>query len=208
MLQYKKTILLLQLSCNNHNRMTDNNNFDVIIIGGSYAGLSAAMALRRSLRRVLIIDGGAPCNKQPPHSHNFLTQDGEEPAIIAEKGKIQVLNYNTVQFLEGFAVSGKKTGDGFVVTTRKGEEFNAKKLVFATGIKDIMADIPGFSESWGITLIHCPYCHGYEFRSKKTAIMANGERAFHVASLVNNLTDKLTILTSGKADFNEVQIAK
>lgn len=71
-----------------------------------------------------------------------------------------------------------------------------------------MHDIKGFSECWGISVIHCPYCHGYEFRNQKTGIMANGEKAFHLASLVNNLTNDITILTSGKADFNAEQIAK
>lgn len=188
--------------------MTDNQNFDAIIIGGSYAGLSAAMALGRSLRNVLIIDSGLPCNRQTPHSHNFITQDGEKPGVIAEKAKAQVLKYNTVKFHTGLVVSGKKTENGFEIITQTGEAFKAKKLIFATGIKDIMPDIKGFSECWGISVIHCPYCHGYEFRHQKTGIMANGERAFHIASLVNNLTDDIAILTSGKADFNAEQLAK
>ena len=185
-----------------------NKDFDVIIIGGSYAGLSAAMALGRSMRNVLIIDSGLPCNQQTPHSHNFITQDGEKPSVIAEKAKKQVLNYNTVKFLNGLAVSGKKTEKGFTITTQSGAGFNAKKLVFATGIKDIMPDIIGFSECWGISVIHCPYCHGYEFRNTKVAIMANGEKAFHLASLVNNLTNDITILTMDKADFNAEQLEK
>ena len=88
--------------------MTDNKNFDTIIIGGSYAGLSAAMALGRALRNVLIIDSGLPCNRQTPYSHNFITHDGEKPGAIAEKAKTQVLNYNTVKFHHGLALSGKK----------------------------------------------------------------------------------------------------
>jgi thioredoxin reductase len=187
--------------------MTD-NNFDVIIVGGSYAGLSAAMALGRSLRNVLIIDSGLPCNRQTPHSHNFITQDGETPGAIAEKAKRQVLNYNTVKFLNDLAVSGKKNEKGFVITTQTSGDFVSKKLVFATGVKDQMPGIKGFAECWGISVIHCPYCHGYEFRSQKTGIMANGERAFHIASLVNNLTDDLTIFTRGKADFTAEQAAK
>lgn len=190
------------------NNMTDNNFFDVIIIGGSYAGLSAAMALGRSMRSVLIIDSGLPCNRQTPHSHNFITHDGEKPHIIAEKAKAQVLAYPTVKFHHGLAISGKKNGNEFTITTQAGETFAAKKLIFATGIKDIMPNIDGFSECWGISAIHCPYCHGYEFRNQKTGIMANGERAFHVASLVNNLTDNITILTSGKAEFTADQITK
>jgi thioredoxin reductase len=188
--------------------MTDRKHFDVIIVGGSYAGLSAAMALGRLMRKVLIIDSGLPCNRQTPHSHNFITQDGESPGVIAETAKVQVLSYETVKFHNGIAVSGKKAANGFVITTQKGEMFEARKLVFATGIKDIMPDIKGFSECWGISVIHCPYCHGYEFRNKKTAIMANGERAFHVTSLVNNLTNEIILLTSGKAEFSEEQLIK
>ncbi|MFC2187569.1 NAD(P)/FAD-dependent oxidoreductase [Fulvivirgaceae bacterium LMO-SS25] len=188
--------------------MTDSKQFDVIIIGGSYAGLSAAMALGRSLRKVLIIDGGFPCNRQTPHSHNFITHDGEKPSVIAEKAKAQVLKYNTVKFYRGLAISGKKAENDLIIVTQTGEEFKAKKLIFATGIKDEIPDIKGFSECWGISIIHCPYCHGYEFRHQKTGILANGESAFHLASLINNLTDNITILTTGKADFNSEQIAK
>lgn len=188
--------------------MTGNKNFDVIIVGGSYAGLSAAMALGRALQDVLIIDSGLPCNRQTPHSHNFITQDGEKPSVIAAKAKAQALKYDTVKFLSGLAVIGKKTENGFAITTKAGETFGAKKLIFATGIKDTMPGIKGFSECWGISVIHCPYCHGYEFRNRKTGIIANGAKAFHLASLVNNLTNKITILTTGKADFNSEQIEK
>ncbi|WP_242917324.1 NAD(P)/FAD-dependent oxidoreductase [Pontibacter liquoris] len=188
--------------------MINYNNFDVIIIGGSYAGLSAAMALGRSLRNILIIDSGLPCNRQTPQSHNFIIQDGEKPSVIAEKAKAQVLTYDTVKFHTGLAVRGRKTEKGFAITTQSGEEFKGKKVVFATGIKDVMPEIKGFSECWGISVIHCPYCHGFEFRHQKTGIMANGERAFHIASLVNNLTNNITILTSGKADFNAEQMIK
>jgi thioredoxin reductase len=185
--------------------MTDSKNFDVIIIGGSYAGLSAAMALGRSLRKVLILDSGLPCNRQTPHSHNFITHDGETPAAIAAKAKEQVLKYATVQFLNELATAGRKLEDGFEITTQSGKTFSARKLVFATGIKDKMPDIKGFAECWGISVIHCPYCHGYEFRSQKTGIMANGPRAFHLAGLVSNLTDKVKLMTTGAADFDAEQ---
>lgn len=188
--------------------MAHNTSFDVIIIGGSYAGLSAAMALGRSLRNVLIIDSGLPCNRQTPHSHNFITQDGETPGAIAQKAREQVLSYPTVQFLNGEAVNGKQTDKGFVIITAAGDSFTSKKLIFATGIKDIMPAIPGFSECWGISVIHCPYCHGYEVRGRKTGIMANGNKALHLASLVHNLTDKITLLTIGKAAFAEEEFTR
>ncbi len=188
--------------------MDTTKTFDVIIIGGSYAGLSAAMALGRSLRNVLIIDGGRPCNIQTPHSHNFLTQDGVEPAIIAQRGREQVLAYSTVNMISDLAVEGKRIKDGFQITTSTGKKFNAHRLLFATGVKDLLPDIPGFSDCWGISVIHCPYCHGYEFNGKKTGIMAYGEKAMHLASLINNLTDDLTILTQGNDDFNDEQTSQ
>ena len=188
--------------------MNTKKNFEVIIIGGSYAGLSAAMALGRSLRKVLIIDSGLPCNRQTPHSHNFITQDGVQPSVIAEKAKAQVLQYKTIKFVEDLAVDGKKSAQGFHVFTEKGEEFITQKLIFATGVKDLMPAIKGISECWGISVIHCPYCHGYEVHHKKTAIMANGEKGMHLATLVANLTDDLTIITSGKADFDKEELAK
>jgi len=191
-----------------YNNNMDTKEFEVIIIGGSYAGLSAAMALGRSLRKTLIIDAGKPCNRQTPHSHNFLTQDGSTPKEISEVAKSQIAKYDSIKFYDGFAVSGKRSDKGFEITTSKGDTFAAKKLVFAAGIKDLMMDIKGFSECWGISVVHCPYCHGYEIKNKKTAIIANGERAFHLASLVHNLTKEITILTSGAKDFEENQLEK
>lgn len=188
--------------------MTAIKDFEVIIIGGSYAGLSAAMALGRSLRRVLIIDSGLPCNRQTPHSHNFITQDGETPGEIGRKAKEDVMKYDTVSFQYDHAVSGRKVDDSFSILTASGEEFYAKKLIFATGIKDAMPDIKGFAECWGKSVIHCPYCHGYEFRNKNTGILADGARAFHLASLVNNLTDRITLFTKRTAEFTEEQSIK
>ncbi|KFC21550.1 NAD(P)/FAD-dependent oxidoreductase [Chryseobacterium sp. FH1] len=184
------------------------NRYDVIIIGGSYAGLSSAMSLGRSLRKVLVIDSGKPCNAQTPHSQNFLTQDGKTPKEISTIAKEQVEKYKTVEFYEGLATAGIKTENGFEITTENGEKFSSKKLIFATGIVDEVPNIKGFKECWGISLIHCPYCHGYEFQNKKTGIIANGERGFHIISLVSNLTKDLTIFTRGKADFTDEQLEK
>ncbi|ASZ13256.1 NAD(P)/FAD-dependent oxidoreductase [Chitinophaga pendula] len=188
--------------------MTTHKLFDVIIIGGSYAGLAAAMSLGRSLRDVLVIDAGKPCNRQTPHSHNFLTQDGKTPQEIATVARQQVEQYTTIQFYEGTAVEGRKTEKGFEITTQSGDRFESKKLFFATGIVDQMPDIKGFTTCWGISVIHCPYCHGYEFRGQRTAIMANGEKAMHITSLVHNLTKDLTVLTNAKADFTDDQRSK
>lgn len=179
--------------------MKENKIYDVVIIGGSYAGLSAAMALGRSLREVLIIDSGKPCNQQTPYSHNFLTQDGATPAEIASVALEQVLRYSTVELLQQKVVSVTGENNSFVVTTSSDKSFGAKKLIFATGIKDIMPAIDGFADCWGISVIHCPYCHGYEFAGKKTGIMLNDDMVAEFTPLIANLTNQLTIYTNGKS---------
>jgi len=194
------------LSISKFNRMSNKNTFDVIIVGGSYSGLSAAMALGRSLRNVLIIDSGLPCNRFTPHSHNFVTHDGERPSVIAEKARSQVLKYETVKLRNDLAISCKIVDSGFEISTQSGAIFTAKKLIFATGIRDIMPDIDGFSESWGKSILHCPYCHGYEVKNERTGILANGDIAFHYARLIRNWTKDLTIFTNGESTLTAIQM--
>ncbi len=166
------------------------------------------MALGRALRKVLVIDSGLPCNRHSPRSHNFITHDGEKPAVIAEKARAQVLRYDSVEFLSGLAVSGKKNENGFTIVTRTGEEFSAKRLIFATGVRDILPDLAGFSACWGISIVHCPYCHGYELKNQKTGILANGQDAFHYAWLLRNWTGDLTLFTSGQSTLTREQAEK
>jgi thioredoxin reductase len=187
--------------------MTRNNEFDVVIIGGSYSGLAAAMALGRSLKNVLVVDDGKPCNRQTPHSHNFLTQDGSTPKEISTLARQQVEKYKTVKFLSGLLTSAVKTGSGFESRTNSDESFTAKKLIFATGIKDILPPIEGVAECWGISALHCPYCHGYEVRNEKTGIMANGDDGFEFASLISNWTKDLTLFTNGRSALTPGQTA-
>ncbi|MDN3677665.1 NAD(P)/FAD-dependent oxidoreductase [Flavobacterium paronense] len=188
--------------------MKENKKFDVIIVGGSYSGLAAAMALGRALKKVLIIDGGKPCNAQTPHSHNFLTQDGKTPLEIATLAKQQVENYDSVTFFEGFATNGKKIRNQFEIQVTTSETFLADKLIFATGIKDKMPAIEGFSDCWGISMLHCPYCHGYEVRNEKTGILGNGEHGNELAKLISNWTNDLTLYTNGKSTLSDKQTEK
>ncbi len=185
--------------------MNDLTPYDVIIVGGSYSGLAAGMALGRALRRVLIIDSGKPCNRQTPHSHNFLTQDGKTPSEIRSLARQQVEKYDTVQFHDGVVYHGTKTQNGFDLRTASGESFSAKKLIFATGISDILPELEGFAQCWGISVLHCPYCHGYEVRNETTGILGNGEYAFEFSSLISNWTKDLTLLTNGKSTLTKEQ---
>ncbi|MFC0779492.1 NAD(P)/FAD-dependent oxidoreductase [Flavobacterium sp. HJSW_4] len=179
----------------------EQKHFEVIIVGGSYSGLSAAMSLGRALRQVLVIDSGLPCNRQTPYSHNFITQDGEKPAVISAKAKLQVDIYKTVQFYNGLAIKALKTEKGFEIETESGEIFTARKVLFATGVKDLLPEIEGFADCWGISVLHCPYCHGYEVKNEKTAIIANGEMGFEFAKLISNWTKDLRLCTNGKSEL-------
>lgn len=185
-------------------------NYEVIIIGGSYAGLSAGLALGRSMREVLIIDSNEPCNKQTPQSHNFITQDGETPANISNKALEQVLKYPTVNFLNDRVIDVIKNSvaNTFEVEATAQQYFTAKKVLFATGVRDIMPEIAGFSQCWGISIFHCPYCHGYETRNQKLGIIANGDIGFHFSTMIHHWSKDLILFTNGKSALSPEQYDK
>lgn len=187
------------------NTMQQKDLFDVIIVGGSYAGLSAAMTLGRSLRNVLVIDSGKPCNRQTPHSHNFLTRDGETPATISAIAKEQVLQYPTVSFLNDLATNAYTELGGIVVKTATGQQVKAKKLILATGIEDLMPAIPGFAECWGRSVLHCPYCHGYEVHGQRLGILTNGDTAYEMVRHIQHWSPTMTLFTNGPATLTSNQ---
>ncbi|QRR01632.1 NAD(P)/FAD-dependent oxidoreductase [Dyadobacter sandarakinus] len=182
--------------------MNLSNMLDVVIVGGSYAGLSAALSLGRAIQSVVIIDSGEPCNRQTPHSHNFLTQDGSSPAGIAAEALQQILKYPTVHHVKDKVSKVQGHDHHFVVKTTSGSTFEARKILFATGIRDLLPDIPGMSQCWGISVIHCPYCHGYEYRGKQTGIMMNGDEGAEHAVFIRNWAGQLTLFTQGKANIS------
>lgn len=182
--------------------------YDVIIIGGSYAGLSAAMALGRSLRKVLVIDSGNPCNKKAPYAHNFLTNDGRTPDEITHIGREQVQAYPTVTFIDGLAEAVLPDGNVFQVALADGSIFITLKVLFATGVTDLIPHIDGFDACWGISILHCPYCHGFENKGKKTGIIGNGDMGFELAKVIRNWTDRLTLYTNGTSTLSPEEVRK
>jgi thioredoxin reductase len=188
--------------------MENLRHFDVIIVGGSYSGLAAGMALGRALRQVLIIDSGKPCNLKTPYSHNFLTQDGKTPEKIISLARKQVEMYDSVSLIKGLATGGTLSENGLEIQIYSGETFMAKKIIFASGIRDIMPDIEGYAECWGTSVLHCPYCHGYEVRNEKTGILGNGEYGFEFSNLISNWTKDLTLYTNGRSSLTAGQTAK
>jgi thioredoxin reductase len=188
--------------------MKNKTDFDVVIIGGSYAGLSAALALGRALRKVLIIDNGNPCNMRAPEAHNFITWDGAKPENILSKAREDLRNYGTISFLNETLVDVSKTNEGFELHTDSKANFSTKKIVFATGIVDVMPEINNFQNCWGISILHCPYCHGYEAKGKKTGVLANGIHAFDLCMVLKQWTNDILLMTNGRSHLTEDQELK
>ena len=158
--------------------------FDVIVVGGSYAGLSAAMQLARARRRVLVIDSGQRRNRYATHSHGFLTQDGKEAAAIAAEGRAQLLAYPNVAWANETAVAAAAAGDQFLVTLPDGGQVVGRRLVLATGVADALPPIEGLAERWGKSVFHCPYCHGYELDEGDIGVLATSEMSMHHALML------------------------
>lgn len=158
--------------------------YDVIIVGGSYSGISAGLQLARARRKILVIDAGQRRNRFANHSHGFLGQDGRDPGTIASEARAQLLAYPTVEWLSQPAVQAKTGDGGFVVTIENGEQFATRRLILATGVVDELPEVPGLSERWGQRVFHCPYCHGYELHGGQIGVLAASPLAIHHALML------------------------
>ncbi len=158
--------------------------YDVIVVGGSFAGLSAALQLARARQKVLVIDAGLPRNRFADEAHGFLGQDGRPPAAILRDARSQLLRYPTADIRTGEASAVTPTGRGFAVRLSSGGEEQARRLVLATGVTDTLPSIPGLRERWGASVLHCPYCHGYEVRDLPLAVLAAHPLSAHQALLI------------------------
>lgn len=158
---------------------------DAIIIGGSFAGLSAATYLARGRRSVRVIDAGKPRNRFAEHSHGFFAQDGSNPLSMLETATAQVEAYPTVTFTQGKAVSGSGEIDNFAIELDSGEIVEGRRLILAFGISDELPDIPGLAERWGNSVIHCPYCHGYEFSDRQLGVLNMSPMSVYQAMLIS-----------------------
>src|SRR5687768_7231441 len=158
--------------------------YDVIIIGGSYAGMAAALQLARAPRSVCVIDAGQRRNRFASTSHGLLGQDGAASSEIARNAKVQLLRYPTVTWRDGTVVRAEKNEDSFTVHLEQDEIVIAWRLVLATGVTDELPAIPGLAERWGQSVFHCPYCHGYELDRGPLGVLATGDASLHQALLI------------------------
>lgn len=162
------------------------SHYDVIVIGGSFAGLSAAMQLARARRRVLVLDGRSPRNRFAPHSHGFFGQDGKAPAEIIAEAAAQLAAYPTARVCVSEARTAQRLDGRFVVTQGDGKISSADRLILATGVRDELPSLPGLEERWGLSVLHCPYCHGYEVADKRLGVLATHALSTHQAILVSD----------------------
>lgn len=159
-------------------------HYDVIVIGGSFAGLSAAMQLARARRRVLVLDSRRPRNRFASHAHGFLGQDGKAPGEIIDEAAAQLSAYPSAHVATGEAHSAERVDDRFIVTQSSGSASSADRLILATGVRDELPALPGLDKRWGISALHCPYCHGYEVADKRLGVLATHSLSIHQAMLV------------------------
>ena len=174
---------------------------DVVVIGGGAAGLNGALMLARSRRSVVVIDSGTPRNA-PAAMHGFIVLDGTPPPEILKRGREQVRQYGgQVVFGEvATAEPAARSTDGdprFTVTLADGRTLTARRVLAATGLRDVLPEVPGLAEHWGHSVVHCPYCHGYEVRDEPIGILATGPASVHHAWLFRQLTDDLIYFTRG-----------
>jgi thioredoxin reductase len=159
--------------------------YDVVVVGGGAAGLSAALVLGRARRRVAVVDGGSPRNAPATHMQGFLSRDGMPPAELLAAGRAEVGAYG-VEVIEDRVV---KVEAGFFVRLASGQLLDARRVLVATGVRDELPDIPGVRERWGRDLLHCPYCHGWEVRDQPIGVLGTRPDAVQHALLVRQWSD-------------------
>jgi len=164
--------------------LNENQVADVIVVGGSFAGQAAAIQLARARKKVLLIDAQLPRNRYAAAAHGFLGQDGRPPADIMQDASRQLLAYPTAAMVYGTVRTVQKEDALFVLTMDDGSTRRAPRLVLATGVTDTLPNIDGMVERWGKTVLHCPYCHGYEVSDRPLGIIANHVMSVHQASLI------------------------
>lgn len=157
---------------------------DAVIVGGAFAGLAAATYLARARRRVCVIDAHQPRNRFADASHGFFGFDGSDPLAILAKARDQLAAYPTVTMIEAEATEARAIGDGFAVSLSTGEEIAARKAILAFGLRDMLEPIPGLQERWGKTVLHCPYCHGFEFADRPLGVLFRTPMSAHQACLI------------------------
>lgn len=179
---------------------------DVVIVGGAFAGLAAATYLARARRRVCVIDARQPRNRFAHASHGFLGFDGSDPGSILARAREQLAAYPGVTLIDGTAMTARALEDGFSVSISTGEEIVGRKAILAFGLRDGLDAIPGLKERWGKTVLHCPYCHGFEFRDRPLGVLYRTPMSVHQACLIREWGPTIVFLNGNEVDPESMEI--
>jgi thioredoxin reductase len=182
--------------------------YDVIIVGGGPAGLSAALMLGRCQRRVLVCDAGHPRNARSHHLHGYLTRDHVNPKEFLRIAREELARYETVEVRDVEVTTAVCEEGAFHVTTAAGDELRARKLLLATGVVDNVPAIEGLHELYGSSVFHCPYCDGWEVRGQRIAIYGRGERGRGLALELTAWSRDLVLLTDGPSEIEADEVAR
>lgn len=195
------------MSENTSPESTDRQVYDVVVVGGGVAGLGGAMALGRSRRSVLVIDAGEPRNAPSDHAHNYLGREGVSPLELLEIGREEVAAYG-VEVISDHVIGLSGELDAFLVTTAAGRRFGARRVLVTAGVVDELPDVPGLAERWGIDVLHCPYCHGWEVRDQPIAILATTPMAAHHGLLFRQLSDDVVMVVHDGVEIPDEEMEK
>lgn len=176
-------------------------DYDALIVGGGPAGLSAALTLGRARRRVLVCDAEDARNAPARHAHGLLTRDGTPPLELRRLGREEVERYG-VDVRDVRLADLVREDGGYRATTARGRSLTASLVILATGVVDDLPDIPGLAEAWGVSAVHCPYCHGHELAGQPTGVLGRGTGTYGLARILRAWTDDLTVLTNGPEHLN------
>ena len=177
--------------------------YDVLIIGGGPAGLTAALAISRVGRTALVCDNQVYRNAKAHHMQNFPSRDGTPPQELKELIKKDINKYEKVDYAYKEVIAITKEGSLFVGTFNDGEKIKAKKVILAHGVKDNLEIIPNLTDFWGETAIHCPYCHGLELKGSDFAIVGEPEYTLHIAGIIKPLAKSISIFANGSKRYSE-----
>ncbi|WP_282948936.1 NAD(P)/FAD-dependent oxidoreductase [Cellulomonas endometrii] len=173
--------------------MDEQDRYDVLVVGGGAAGLSAALTLARARRRVLVVHDGTPRNKPAAHMHAYLGLDGLPPGELLARGRAEVEGYGG-EVVEDRVADARRDGALFRAELADGRVVHARRVLVATGLSDTLPAVDGVAERWGRDVLHCPFCHGWEVRDRAVAIIGSGPFGVHQAQMWRQWTPDVTLL--------------
>ena len=170
---------------------------EVVIVGGSFAGLAAALQLARARRSVLVVDSGKARNRFSHAAHGILGHDGRSPAEIRRLGREQLLAYPTASVVNATVDRIEGEADAFYVVLGDGQTIRVRRIILAHGVTDTLPDIDGLAACWGVSVLHCPYCDGFENADRRIGVLINDVLPIHQAWMLPDWSDDVTFFSQG-----------